>query len=506
MAADKEAPARRAPIDLDARAFRAAGHALVDQIADYLERLPGLPVTRGESPRAVRNALGRGSLPEQGRPMDELLAEVTPLLVEHSLHNGHPRFWGYITSSANPAGALADLLAAAVNPNLGRWDIAPIASEIEAQTVRWLAELVGYPADCGGILTSGGNMANFLAFVAARRAQASWDIRREGLYGEPRKLAAYVSADAHTWVDKAADVSGLGSDAVRWVSTDRQQRMRPDDLATLIRSDRRAGLLPFLVVGTAGTTGTGAIDPLPELAELARRERLWFHVDGAYGAPAATLPEAPAELRGLALADSLALDPHKWLYAPLEAACCLVRDPQALPDAFSFQPSYYKLDRRADDGRPGINYYQYGMQNSRGFRALKVWLGLRQTGRRGIARMIGEDIALARRLYELTAEHPDLEARSHSLSITTFRYRPRELSGHGEALAPYLNELNERLLDELQRSGRAFVSNAVVAGDYLLRACIVNFRSSAADIDALPGIVCEIGEALDARLRPAALR
>ena len=497
---------RKAPANLSGDEFRAAGHRLVDLLADFYDSLPDRPVTSGESPRQVRDALGRGGLPKTGTNAQALLEEVAPLLFAHSLHNGHPRFSAYITSSAAPLGALADLLAAGVNPNIGKWDIAPLASEIEAQTVRWLGELVGFPAGCGGIMVSGGNMANFLGFVAARKAQAGWDIRGEGLYGEPQRLVAYASKEAHTWIEKAADVTGLGTGAIRWIAVDDRQRLRVDALEAAIRADREAGLRPFMVAGTAGSTGTGAIDPLPAIAEVARRENLWFHVDGAYGAPAAALPEAPAELKALSLADSLALDPHKWLYSPLEAACTLVRNPESLTDAFSFHPSYYKLDKRADDGTPGTNFYNLGMQNSRGFRALKVWLSLRHVGRDGVVEMIRDDIALARHLYERVGSQPELEARTHSLSITTFRYRPPGLDSAAPAVRRYLDDLNQQLLDQLQRGGEAFVSNAIVDGDYLLRACIVNFRTTQADMDALVELVLRLGRRLDGELRPAELR
>ena len=486
------------PLLSDSEAFRAAGHALVDQIADFYASLPERAVTPGESPAEVRDLLPAGGLPEQGQSAEKLLAEVAPLVFDHSLHNGHPRFLAYITSSASPLGALADLLAAAVNPNVGRFDVAPLATEIEAQTVRWLAELVGYPVNCGGIMVSGGNMANFLAFVAARQAQTDWDVRHAGLQGDSRRLTAYVSAEAHTWVDKAADVAGLGADAIRWIDTDRENRLRTDELRRQISADREAGRLPFMIVGTAGTTGTGAIDPLPEMAEIARAEELWFHVDGAYGAPAAALPEAPADLRGLALADSLALDPHKWLYAPLEAACVLVRDPEALSKAFSFMPSYYKLDTPRGDGAPPVNFYNQGMQNSRHFRALKVWLGLRHTGREGIVDMIREDIALIDELYERVQRHPELEARSRSLSIATFRYRPKDVPADAEA---YLDELNRALLDEMQHGGEAFVSNARIDDAFWLRACVVNFRTSSEDMVSVPEIVVRLGREVHARMQ-----
>src|SRR5690606_31813407 len=238
--------------------FAAAGHKLVDALAAFYATLPQRPVTRAVSPGAVRELIGREGLPDEGQPADELLGALVPLLADHSLHNGHPRFFGYITSSAAPLGALADLAAAALNANMGLWDLAPLASEIEAQAVRWLAELIGFPLPCGGILSSGGNMANILAFVAARRARAPWDVRKDGLYGDRRRLTVYASRETHTWIEKAADLTGIGTVAVRWIETDADQRIRPDALEREIERDAAAGCLPFLVVGTAGTVSTGA--------------------------------------------------------------------------------------------------------------------------------------------------------------------------------------------------------------------------------------------------------
>lgn len=491
---------RRAPANLDPEEFRAAGHRLVDAVAGFLASLPDRPVTRAETATEIRALLGDGTLPKHGTPADALLDETARLLFDHSLHNGHPRFLGYITSSAAPLGALADMLAAGVNANLGKWDLSPIASEIEAQTVRWIAELIGYPGG-NGIMSSGGNMANFIAFMAARTARADWPIRAQGLRGGPQ-LTVYGSRETHTWIEKAADVTGLGTDAVRWIDTDGQQRLRPDALEAQLATDRAAGHVPFIVVGTAGNVSTGAVDPLTTLADICTQHELWFHVDGAYGAPAAALPDAPADLRALARADSVALDPHKWLYSPIEAGCTLVRDPEVLAAAFDFQPPYYRLTDDAPD--PGLNYYALGMQNTRGFRALKVWLGLRHVGRAGYVDMIGADIELARRLYRLADAHDELEAIAQNLSITNLRFVPLDLSTDDAAQADYLNELNSALLERLQKSGEAFLSNAIIDSRYTLRACVVNFRTTAADIDAVPEIIARIGRTLDAERRPAA--
>jgi glutamate/tyrosine decarboxylase-like PLP-dependent enzyme len=492
----------RAALDMSGAEFRAMGHRLVDQIAEFYDSLRERAVTRGETPDAVRDLVGRGALPVDGAPARELLDSIVPLLCDHSLHNGHPRFMGYITSSAAPLGALADLLAAAVNPNVGKWDLAPAATEIEAQVVRWLADLVGFGAPCSGIMVSGGNMANFLGFLVARHAKAPWNLRIDGVGADARRLIVYASRETHTWIEKAADLFGIGTSAIRWLPTDATQRLRVDELERQIEADRAAGSWPFLVVGTAGSVSTGAIDPLRAIAEVARKQGLWFHVDGAYGAPAAALAEAPADLKALALADSVALDPHKWLYMPLEAACTLVRDPSALLHTFSYRPAYYHFDGEEDL----TNFYELGPQNSRGFRALKVWLCLKNVGRAGYEKMIRDDIALAQRLFEATKRHAELEARTLSLSIATFRYRPAGAHAGSEEWSKYLDTLNTALVGALEREGECFVSNAVIDGAQYLRACIVNFRTRVEDVDALPEIVARRGRRLDSELRPASLR
>jgi glutamate/tyrosine decarboxylase-like PLP-dependent enzyme len=485
--------------------FRELGRSLVDQIADFLESLPSRPVTRGEAPSQVRALLGGRTLPRAGSDPAALLREAATLLFEHSLFNGHPRFLGYITSSAAPIGALGDMLAASVNPNLGAWVLSPIATEIERQTVSWISELIGYAPDSGGLLVSGGNMANIVGFLAARRAKAGWDVRKAGVAArEGKPLRLYTSAETHTWVEKAADLSGLGTDSIRWIPTDPDHRMDVAALRREIERDLRNGDRPFLVIGTAGSVSTGAIDPLEALHEVSRAHDLWFHVDGAYGALAASLPELEPEFAGMAAADSVAVDPHKWLYAPLEAGCALVRDPAALRDAFSYTPPYYRAGEVA--GEEVLEYRDYGPQNSRGFRALKVWLGLRQAGREGCVRSIQEDIALAERLLLGVRAHPELEAVGRKLSVTTFRFAPRELRGGTEAAEDYLNRLNAEIVARLQDGGEVFVSQAVVAGATCLRSCVVNFRTSAADIDAIPEIVARAGRRARSALAPERLQ
>jgi glutamate/tyrosine decarboxylase-like PLP-dependent enzyme len=490
---------RVSPLEVDSAQFRQLGYELVDRVAGLLESLPTRPVTRGESPLDIRKALNadRG-LPDSGTDPAELLHRAADLLFDHSLFNGHPRFWGYITSSATPIGALGELLAAAVNPNVGAWPLSPMASEIEAQTIRWIAAMLGYPEDCGGLFVSGGNMANIVGFLAARQAKAGLDVRAKGLDG--LGLRAYCSKETHTWIQKAADIAGMGTDAIRWIAVNDRMQIDVSALRQQIEADRAAGERPILVVGSAGTVSTGAVDPLSEMAAICREFDLWFHVDGAYGAMAAILPEAPEEFAGLSEADSIAMDPHKWLYAPLEAGCALVRDREKLRDAFSYHPPYYHFETEA------INYYDLGPQNSRGFRALKVWLALQQAGRDGYVQTISEDIRLAAELFRVIDRTDELEALTLGLSIATFRFVPPDLASGGEGVEQYLDQLNNELLTRVQNSGEAYLSNAIVRGKFALRACIVNFRTTQADIEALPPLIVRVGEQTDVALRPAGLK
>jgi glutamate/tyrosine decarboxylase-like PLP-dependent enzyme len=515
MAATKrpEASTRGAPIELSPATFRTMGHRLVDDVADMLAAMRDWPVAPGREPADIRAVLPAGAVPERGTDPAVLLRETTKLLLEHSTFNGHPRFFGYITAGPAPIGILADMLAAAVNPNVGAWSLSPAATEIERQTLRWVAELIGYPSDAGGIFVSGGNVANIVCLLAARAAVTAWNTKVDGVRpeGESRQLVLYTSTETHTWVNKAADICGIGTNAIRWIEVDARGRMRVDALRAAVARDRDDGAQPFLVIGTAGTTNTGVIDPLVDIGAIARESGLWFHVDGAYGAPAAALPDASDDLRALSAADSVAVDPHKWLYAPLEAGCALVRDRESLHRTFrQAPPPYYHFEEHAED--PPVNYYEWGLQNSRGFRALKVWLGLRQVGREGYVRMVGDDIALAKAMFAAVSAHPELEAVTCELSIATFAYVPTDLRSDPTApsrrvaVTDYLNDLNSAILTQTQHDGAAYLSNAVVDGRFLLRACIVNFRTTHEDVLVVPEIIATAGRALDRRLRPASLR
>jgi len=489
MASQELNQSRMAPADISPELFRSAGHALIDQIADLLGNIRERPVTAGLSVNEVRELISASDrMPASGCDLAPLVAQTAELLTKHSLYNGHPKFLGYVTSSPAPVGMLADLLAAAVNPNVGAWMLSPVATEIEAQTIRWIAELLSFPSTCGGILVSGGNVANYVGIYTALRSVFPRDSAMRSVANLER-ATIYASVETHTWLEKAIDMFGFPPDCLRSIKIDSSQRLLLADLEAKFADDVKQGRLPVAVVGTAGTVSTGAVDPLPAMAEFCRNHQVWFHVDGAYGGFAAMLENAPADIHGLSAADSVAIDPHKWLYAPLEAGCALIRDPEKHRAAYSYHPPYYHF------GVEATNFVDYGPQNSRGFRALKVWMALKQIGRRGYEQMIGDDIALTRELFQKLSEHSDFETFTCSLSIATFRYVPEEFRGQAgnPTTEEYLSALNKGLQSRLETSGEVFVSNAVLDGRYLLRACLVNFRTTSKDISELPEIISRHG-------------
>jgi glutamate/tyrosine decarboxylase-like PLP-dependent enzyme len=479
--------------------FRKLGYEVVDSLADLYSSFGTRPVAAGVTPSEVRAALSSGGLPETGADPHEVLASATDLLFRTSTFNGHPKFLGYITAPAAPIGVLGELLAAGINANVGAWSLSPSATEIERQTIRWIAELIGFPVDCGGIFVSGGNMANMLCMLVARDSRLSRiDSRNSG----ERRLRLYASSETHTWIEKVVDLMGLGDGACRSIPVDGNHRMRLDALENAIADDKANGDTPLAVIGNAGTTNTGSIDPLRSILEICRKAGIWFHIDGAYGAPAAALPTVSDDLAVISEADSVSVDPHKWLYAPLEAGCALVRDEALLRQTFAHHPPYFHFAE--PEGEPVFNFHEFGPQNSRGFRALKVWLALRQVGRAGYVKMIQDDIDLARLLYDRVSASRYLKAVTCELSVVTFGYVPPDIVA--DENAEYIDSLNVEILSVLEQNGSAYLSNAVVNGRFLLRACVVNFRTTAKDIAEVVDLVVKAGIEIDRRLRPSSLR
>jgi aromatic-L-amino-acid/L-tryptophan decarboxylase len=491
-------------LDWDPKRAREIGERAVDLWSELLEGIRDLPVSRYQGADRVRDAVAV-DVPEEPMPLDDLFGHLREVVLERSMYPGHPGFMAYITGAGTVPGAAADLLAAGVNQNLGGWRLSPAASEIEQHLTRWLAARFGLPEGSGGLIVSGGAMATFISLKLARDRKAGWDVRAEGLLGHPQ-LVIYGSEEVHSVTLRAADMLGFGRDAVRMLPTDENYRLRVDALREAVREDRAAGRHPIAVVASAGTVATGAIDPLEDIAEVCAREDLWFHVDGAYGGPGVLAEELRPLFAGIERADSIAFDPHKWLYTPHSGGCVLVRDFADLPRSFSIDEhaSYvYEDKERTGTGTDGK---ELGPQFSRGFWALKVWVSLLAHGRRAYARRIAHDVELARYLGERADERPEFERMAPvTLSICCFRYVPEglpEAPGRDE----YLDELNQRLMTEIQLDGRVYPSNAVLRGRFTLRSCIVNFRTEAEEMDLLLDVAAELGAKLDAEMRPADLR
>jgi len=468
---------------LDEISSRAA--ALVSEYFDTIRERPVLaPNYAGKTKDAINV-----ELPLEGRPLHELIDECRTVM-DLSRHNGHPRFFGYVASPSTPIGAYADLIASALNANVTCWRSGPAGTEIEQLVVRWLGSLIRYDDNAKGLLTSGGSMANMIALLIASRRKGGTEVARKGLWNAGAPMTIYASEEVHMSIPKAADILGFGRDQVRLVACDERQRMRVDELRTRINTDLKDGLRPFCIVGSAGTVNTGVVDPLDQIAEIAREFDLWFHVDGAYGAPG-VLDQRKSELfAGLERADSVSLDPHKWLFVPVDAGCLLFRDSVAAASAFSTETAdYIKVHGLTEDA--AFAYWDYGVELSRRFRALKVWLTLNYYGVRRIAEAIVDDNSLAAYLGDRVSQADDFELLAPvELSICCFRYAPRHVP------ESELDRLNERIMAAVQKGGRAYVSNATVDGKFALRACITNFRTTKADIEETLSVVREAASSL----------
>lgn len=484
-------------LDWDADQARDLTERMLGIWSDLLEGMRDLPVSRVEPAEQVAEAM-RLPIPESPMPLDQLELSMRQMVFEHSTLCGHPGFLAYISGAGTTPGTAADLLASALNPNVGAWALSPAASELELHLMRWMAGLFGLPSGAGGLMTSGGATSNLTALKAARDSHGGPGIRADGITSP---MAMYASQEAHATIEEAGDMLGLGARAVRLIPTDGHRRMRSDLLEQAVTQDVAAGVQPIAVAATAGTTGTGAIDPLEEVAAVCRRHELWFHVDAAYGGGAMFAPALRPLLHGIELADSIAFDPHKWLYTPHAGGCLLVRHPAQLGASFGSDATYVYEDRELT--RSGSSFGDMGPSWSRSFAALKVWMSLAAHGLDAYARRITHDVELARYLHAQASGHEELEPMAPvALSIACFRYVPPDLPS-SEGRGAYLNQLNERLLHEIRLQGRTFPSNADIDGAYSLRACIVNYRAEADSIDDLLDAAVTLGRRLDGQLRPS---
>jgi glutamate/tyrosine decarboxylase-like PLP-dependent enzyme len=478
-----ETPETLDPAEWDAH--RAVAHRMVDDAVDYIRDVRSRPVWQ-DMPTDVR-ARFRDGVPRDGQPLDAVYRQIATDLLPYPMGNIHPRFWMWYMGASNFTGALGDFLAAILGSNLGGGDHA--AAEIDKQVVDWMKEMVGYPAAASGTLVSGGSMANLIGLTVARNTMSGIDLRELGVSALPAPMRFYGSDQVHSCHRIAVEAMGLGNRALRCVPTDAASRMDILALRKLIAEDRKAGLLPACVIATAGTVNTGAIDELEAIADLCAAEGLWMHVDGCIGALLAIAPKGCALVHGIARADSIALDPHKWLHAPFEVGCALVRDADAHLGTFTATPEYLANAPRGIAS--GAWLHDFGLQTSRGFRALKVWMALKEHGLAKFGRLVDQDLAHARYLSEQIEAIPELTLCFPTvINIVCFRYDPGGLS---EAT---LKQLNTEIMVQMQEAGIAAVSDTTVQGRHCLRAAINNHRTTPSDLDLLIQEVVRRGRTL----------
>jgi aromatic-L-amino-acid decarboxylase len=465
---------------------REFGAAAVEWMAGYLETLRERPLYPDTSSATLRAELEE-RLPLEGRPFADVLEEFRSFVVPGSRHNAHPRFFGYVSAPGTAVAAFADLLASTLNANLTAWRSAPAPVEIERLAIDWIRTALGCPPGWDGLFTSGGSLANFTALAAARHVHCGAGVGEEGMSAGARRLRIYISSEGHHSTDKAAALLGIGRANVVRIQVDDALRMDLAALERQIAADRAAGFEPFCVVASAGTVVTGAIDPLAAIAALARREDLWMHVDACYGGFARLAESARERFAGMELADSIALDPHKWLFLPADCGCLLYRDPAALGGAFALGADYTRIAQT--EAREAFAFWDYGPELTRRFRALKVWMTLAHVGVRALGEAIEGNLDRARHLAELVAASDDFELMAPvELSIFCLRHLDagaRASAARDEADERRLDAWNERLLLALQRDGSSYLSNATIGGRFALRGCVLNYRTTREDMEIL---------------------
>ncbi len=494
-------------LDLSVQEFRRLGHGVIDMIADYYSTVREVPVfPPNNSTEVDREFLEE--LPKTGQDPAAILDEWRSKVLPHATHPGSPRFFGFVNGSGTMIGTLAEALAASVNMNTGAWKASPAATGIERRTIAWIAELIGYPVNCGGFFTSGGTMANFSAVLTALRNVAPYDTTDEGLQSQDRegRFTIYMSDhEGHISLIRVADLLNLGRSAVRRVPGNDDFTMNVQALERILDEDIARGDKPFCVVGQVGSINVGAIDPLEDIARICRDRGLWFHADGACGAVGAMLPDKAHLYAGLELADSVTLDPHKWLYIPYECGCLLVRDPEKLRRTFSITAPYLRGTLPTEN--TGLDYLEYGPQMSRGFKALKVWMTLKHYGVEGYRTLLGQNIRCAEHLDRLVRASTTFEAlHQQNLFIYSFRYAPEALRAvamestvKAQQIDAYLDRLNQMIADQIQLSGVAFVMTTRIRNRTALRLSISSHRTTIEDIDLVFSKLREIGLELQSR-------
>ncbi|MEF2554064.1 aspartate aminotransferase family protein [Aurantimonas sp. A2-1-M11] len=472
---------------IDWSAVRALSHRMIDDSIGYLRDVRERPVWQ-EMPAGVKAAFEE-LLPRYPMPLDDVYRQVTENLMPYPMGNIHPRFWSWYMGSSNFTGALADFLAAIQGSNLGGGNHA--AASMDSQVVNWCKEMIGFPPPASGTLVSGGSMANLIALTVARNVKAGVDVREHGVGAIEKPLRFYASDQVHSCHRKAIEALGLGNKALRRIPSDAELRIDVAALRAAIAEDRAAGCQPAGVIAAAGTVNTGAIDDLEALASLADEEALWLHVDGCIGALLAIAPANAYRVSGIARADSVALDPHKWLHAPFEVGCVLIRDASAHRGAFAVTQEYLESTPRGLASAEWL--HEYGLQTTRGFRALKIWMALKEHGIEKFGRLIDQNIAQAHHLSRLIKEEPLFElVAPTSINIVCFRYRPRGLKEVAS------KALNIEIMLRLQEEGIAALSDTTVHGEHCLRVAVNNHRTRREDLDMLVAETLRLGALLTA--------
>jgi aromatic-L-amino-acid/L-tryptophan decarboxylase len=463
-------------------AMRKLGHQMIDDMMDYLEGIRKQPSWR-KIPAHIKEFL-QEPLPQNSTGIEDVYVQFKENILPYTKGNIHPRFFAWVQGTGTPMGMLAEMLAAAMNPNTGIGEHS--AMYVEQQVINWCKQMFNYPASSSGILLSGASMANITALTVARNYQLNKNIRKEGLHNAG-KMVLYCSAETHSCIQKAVEVLGLGTDAIRKIGVDENYRIRVNELITSIEDDMVQGFQPFCIVGNAGTVNTGAIDPLDELTVICKKYNLWLHIDGAFGALAKLVPEYAGELKAIETADSLAFDLHKWMYMPYEVGAVLIKNSQAHRNAFSVTPNYLLPANRGLAGGPDA-FNHYGIELSRGFKALKVWMSLKEHGIEKYAALIKQNIAQAFYFGEIVKAEKELELLTPvTMNIVCYRFIKKGLSNEE------LNKLNNEILIQLQEQGIASPSSTMLNGNFAIRVCIVNQRSRKEDFDLLAKETIRIG-------------
>jgi aromatic-L-amino-acid/L-tryptophan decarboxylase len=491
---------RRAPLDVDLTPaeFRAASKDTTEALLDLYRNVRSARVFPGKKPSELRALLSE-PLPKKAQSPRRIIREVREKIIPNSTLVGSPRFFGFVMGSGTMMSVFGDAISAALNQNPGVWKAGPAATELERVVIRWFSEMVGYNRDAGGILTSGATMANVAGIAAGLHDKAGYDIASEGLQSDRRKgrFLLYMSDhEGHSSVVKAAQLLGLGKESVRRVRSNDDFTMDTGNLEDMVEADVRGGDHPFCVVAQVGSINVGAVDPLREIARICSRHNLWFHADGACGAFGRIIPRKAKLFDGLELADSITLDPHKWLYVSYDCGCLLVKDPAKLKSAFTQHAAYLKGILPTE--YTGLDYHEYGPQMSRGFRALKVWMSLKQVGVERYRLLLERDVALVEHLDDLVRRSEEFEPLCKPvLQMYSFRYVPRR----PKLSEKELDSLNQRIVDEAQLTGEVFLMSTSIRGRTALRLSITNHRTTVEDIDRTFNLLGSLGRKISRRTR-----